>query len=63
MQPMAFDDDGVRHTCRTCGTVRIERFCKGISICITALSRICIAVPREQQRQQQRQRTAAQQQE
>ena len=29
--------------CRTCGTVRIERFCKGISICMAALSRICIA--------------------
>jgi hypothetical protein len=32
-------------TCRTCGTVRIERFCKGINICIAALSRICIASP------------------
>ena len=29
-------------TCRTCGTVRIERFCKGINICIAALSRMCI---------------------
>jgi len=25
--------------------VRIERFCKGINICIAALSRICIASP------------------